>query len=199
MSRDVDREIILWNWLDNPAHETAELIRIASGWQLRGVAVFGHEGQPCRLEYDIRCDIAWITELVTVNGYVGKQTIDIEILRNHAGEWALDGGKIWELTDCDDIDLNFSPSTNTLPIRRLELAIGESAKVRAAWLRFPSFKLEPFEQTYTRTGETTYTYESSGGKFRRELTVDAVGFVLEYPDLWRAEARTPVNSVKREQ
>ena len=190
MPGDTQRETILWNRLDIPGHETAELIRIVSGWQLRGVAVFGHEGQPCRLEYDIRCDAAWITELVTVNGYVGAQTIDLEILRNHAAEWSLNGSKIWELTDCDDIDLNFSPSTNTLPIRRLDLATGESAKVRAAWLRFPSFELELFEQTYTRTSETTYTYESRGGKFRRELTVDAVGFVLEYPDLWCAEAQS---------
>jgi hypothetical protein len=37
---------------------------------------------------------------------------------------------------CLDIDLGFSPSTNLLPIRRLTLAVGEAATVRAAWLPF---------------------------------------------------------------
>ncbi len=31
-----------------------------------------------------------------------------------------------------DVDINFSPSTNLPPIRRLNLGIGQEAKVRAA-------------------------------------------------------------------
>jgi hypothetical protein len=182
-------ESILWSRLDIPGHEVAEQRQTGQGWQLRGVAVFAHAGQPCRLEYDIRCDSAWQTELVTLGGIVGETEVAMELLRNPAGEWSVNGSKVWELTDCDDVDLNFSPSTNMLPIRRLKLAVGESARVRAAWVRFPSFTLEVLEQTYTRKAPETYLYESADGKFRRELTVDAAGFVLEYPDFWRAEAR----------
>jgi hypothetical protein len=36
----------------------------------------------------------------------------------------------------------FSPSTNLLPIRRLNLGVGQAAKVQAAWLRFLGFTLE---------------------------------------------------------
>ncbi|MBA3342637.1 MAG: putative glycolipid-binding domain-containing protein [Gemmatimonadaceae bacterium] len=183
-------ESILWKRLDAPGHEIGELRQTANGWQLRGAAVFAHAGQPCRLEYDIRCDPDWRTELVTVIGNVGDTDVAIELLRNPAGEWAVRGSKVWELTDCDDVDLNFSPSTNTLPVRRLALAVGESARVRAAWVRFPEFNIEPLEQVYTRTGAETYRYESANGKFRRELTVDTAGFVIEYPDFWRAEARS---------
>jgi hypothetical protein len=183
-------ESIVWARLDLPGHEFSELAETQHGWRLSGAAVFTHERKPCRLEYDIRCDGAWVTEQTTVSGRVGTREVDIEILRNPAGEWALNGSKIRELSDCDDIDLNFSPCTNLLPIRRLNLAIGESALVRAAWLRFPGFSLEPFEQTYTRTAADKYVYESAGGKFRRELTVDAVGFVLDYPELWHTEARS---------
>lgn len=188
-------ESILWRRLDVPGHEVAEQRQTANGWQLRGVAVFVHAQQPCRLEYDIRCDEAWQTELVTLGGNIGDRTVALELLRNPAGEWAVHGSKVWELTDCDDVDLNFSPSTNMLPIRRLGLAEGESARVRAAWVRFPEFTLEVLEQVYTRTGPETYRYESANGRFRRELTVDAAGFVLEYPDLWRAEARTGSSNV----
>ena len=178
---------IRWSRLDVPGHEIAELARTAGGWRLNGQATFEHEGGRANLAYDIRCDDDWVTISATVTGAVGDTTIDIELLRNHAGEWALNGSKVWEVTGCDDIDLNFSPSTNLLPIRRLKLAIGQSAQVRAAWLRFPSFALEPFEQTYTRVAEDRYVYESAGGKFRRELTVDGGGFVIDYPGIWQAD------------
>src|SRR5712664_99467 len=36
-----------------------------------------------------------------------------------------------------DIDLAVTPATNTLPIRRLNLEVGQSQEVTAAWLKFP--------------------------------------------------------------
>jgi hypothetical protein len=84
-------------------------------------------------------------------------------------------------------DLNFSPSTNLLPLKRLGLAVGQEAKVRAAWLRFPSFDLKPLDQLYRRTGEATYRYESAGGVFVAELEVNGVGFVTHYPGFWQAQ------------
>ncbi|HLF56281.1 MAG TPA: putative glycolipid-binding domain-containing protein, partial [Thermoanaerobaculia bacterium] len=40
---------------------------------------------------------------------------------------------------------------------------------------------EPLEQTYRRTGESLYRYESAGGRFTAELAVDADGFPIHYP------------------
>ena len=87
---------------------------------------------------------------------------------------------------CIDVDLNFSPSTNLLPIRRLGLAVGEEAEVRAAWLRFPSFTLEPLPQLYRRLSDDTWRYESAGGAFVRDLTVNGDGFVDRYPGFFEA-------------
>jgi hypothetical protein len=81
-----------------------------------------------------------------------------------------------------------SPSTNTIPIRRLSLNQGERAEVRAAWLSFPALTLEPLVQTYVRTGESSYHYESSGGDFVTDLEVSSSGLVLRYPPLWEGEA-----------
>ncbi len=89
---------------------------------------------------------------------------------------------------CIDLDLNFSPSTNLLPIRRLGLAIGQAAEVKAAWLRFPSFELELLPQRYRRLDETRYRYESAGGQFVADLQVNPSGFATDYPGLWQAEA-----------
>ena len=91
------------------------------------------------------------------------------------------------MAGCVDLDLNFSPSTNLLPICRLELAVGQEMEVRAAWLRFPSFRLEPLVQLYRRIDEMSYRYESAGGRFVTELCVNAQGFVTKYPNIWETE------------
>ncbi len=153
---------------------------------LEGTAVWLHEADPCRLDYRIVCDAQWHTRSVTVTGFVGARDIEIEIASG-CGGWTLDGRLCPQVAGAVDIDLNFSPSTNLLPIRRLALAVGEERAVRAAWLRFPSFVLEPLEQTYRRLDRDTYRYGSAGGAFVRDLAVDAQGFVLTYPDFWRAE------------
>jgi len=66
--------------------------------------------------------------------------------------------------------------------------------VQAAWLRFPSFALEPLEQRYRRIDDATYRYGSAGGKFVAELRVNAAGFVTHYPNVWQVEAATDERS-----
>ena len=183
------RASVLWRRLDLPGHEVADLAPSGAGWRLTGVALFAHESRPCRLAYAIRCDAAWRTTRVTIRGRLGNAPAALDLARTRAGEWLAGGAPVAHLAGCVDVDLGFSPSTNLLPIRRLALAVGASAPVRAAWVRFPELALEVLEQVYTRVGEHAYVYESAGGAFRRELTVDAAGFVLDYPGLWAAEAR----------
>lgn len=183
-----DGETILWRRLDVPGHEIATIRRQDDGWSLSGVAVFAHAEIPCRVEYEIQCDERWTTGACVLRGSLGARHVHLDIERNAAGEWAIDGVTVAGLRGCDDIDLGFSPVTNLLPIRRLALPIEARAVVRAAWVRFPELTVEVLEQMYTRVDSARYQYESAGGRFRRELTVDAFGCVVEYPGIWRAEA-----------
>jgi hypothetical protein len=178
---------ILWRGIVFPGHEACRLVSKESGWQLEGTAVFSQEGQICRLDYQILCDLAWQTVSAKVEGWLGTAVIDIRIKANEYGHWWLNDVERSEVIGCTDIDLNFSPCTNLLPIRRLGLAIGQAAEVRAAWLRFPGFELEPLSQLYRRLDETTYHYESAGGQFVAELKVNRAGFVVDYGGLWQAE------------
>lgn len=181
-----ERSSILWRRLDAPGHEAAYLEREGSGWRLAGCAVFSADGEPCALEYDIRCDAAWRTLAARVDGWIGARAVSA-VIEAAGGHWTLNGAEVAEVEGAIDIDLNFSPSTNLLPIRRLDLSVGEEATVVAAWLRFPSFALERFEQTYRRTAPSRWRYESAGGTFARDLAVRDDGFVTEYPGLWIAE------------
>ena len=184
---DVTIKSILWQGFVFPGHEACRLFPRNSQWNLEGTAVFSFEEQPCRLAYQIICNDAWRTLSAEVEGWVGKSTVHVVINTDAAQHWWLNGVAQPDLDGCTDIDLNFSPSTNTLPIRRLNLAIGDAAEVKAAWLRFPSFQLEILTQQYRRLNEVTYRYESAGGQFVAELKVNQDGFVVDYPGIWRGE------------
>ncbi len=181
---------MLWRRVDQPGQESARLVFEHPAWHLSGAAVFVYDGEPCRLDYLVTCNPEWETRLGRVTGWVGDQAIEIEISVDPGGRWFVNRNEVDNAAGCIDLDLNFSPSTNLLPIRRLNLAIGEQAQVKAAWLRFPGFALEPLDQIYRRTGATTYVYESAGGGFTAELRVNEVGFVTDYAGLWAREAST---------
>lgn len=183
MNREVS---ILWRSGDGRGHEYARLGRRGAWWLLSGVSLFVHEGRPGRLDYSVTCDASWVTVSADVSGSIGVHEVSAKIAAAGSGAWSLNGRACPEVRGCLDVDLNFSPSTNLLPIRRLDLAVGERAEVRAAWLRFPSFTLEPLVQTYTRVAERAYRYES--GSFTADLKVDENGFAVAYADLWMAES-----------
>jgi len=179
---------ILWRGFVLPGHEACRLFSQDLRWHLEGTAVFSHEQRPCRLEYQIICDAAWRTLSGKVEGWLGNTVVDIQIKTDLTGLWWLNDLEQSNVVGCIDVDLNFSPSTNLIPIRRLDLAVGEKADVRAAWLRFPSFTLEPLPQQYHCLSENAYRYESVGGQFVADLKVNRSGFVIDYPGIWQAEA-----------
>jgi hypothetical protein len=186
----VDVETMFWRRLDRPGHEAARLVFHPPFWQLTGTAVFADAGVPCRVEYQITCDAAWQTLAAQLSGWIGARRMVCAISADARRHWRLDGRAIGEVEGCVDLDLSFSPATNLLPIRRLGLAAGNAAPVRAAWLRFPECRLEPLEQRYHRLDAERYGYESiSGGEtFQAELRVAPSGFVIEYPGLWTRES-----------
>lgn len=179
-------ETILWKSIPWPGHESARLCSRDGAWQLEGAAAFSNDSQPCRLGYYICCNSDWTTRSASVAGWIGDREIDVTITAAN-GTWMLNGTEQPQVAGCIDVDLNFSPSTNLLPIRRLNLRVGESADVRTAWLRFPSFVLELLEQRYTRLADDRVRYESFTTNFTAELRISPNGFVLDYENIWTAE------------
>jgi hypothetical protein len=178
-----------WRRLDVPGREEARVERIANGWRLTGELDVEEDRVAARLRYTIDCDTEWRTRSAVIEGDAGDTPVRFVLAADGAGRWTRNGAPVPELTGALDVDLGFTPATNTLPIRRLALAVGESAPVRSAWLRFPELRLEPLEQTYTREDEKSFRYRAlvDGEPFVARLDTDAFGRVLRYEGLWEAE------------
>lgn len=149
---------------------------------LAGSSVFTDAAGPCRLDYVVRTDERWRTTGAIVSGWIGDRIARVVLTVLPDGRWRANGDEIASVAGALDVDLNWTPATNLLPIRRLDLAVGEEAAVRAAWLRFPTLSLEPLDQVYRRVTERTYRYESGGGSFTALLEVDDDGLVTRYPE-----------------
>lgn len=175
---------VLWRRLDDSGHEFARLFRDGATWRLSGTAVFTHETKPCCLGYEVVCDSGWRTMSGRVSGWVENEVVDVDIVAQGDGRWFINRRECPAVFGCLDLDLNFSPVTNTLPLRRLQLKLNQRATVTAAWLKFPSFRLEPLEQVYERTANLAYHYESAGGSFTADIEVDEFGLVRHYPNGW---------------
>ena len=133
---------------------------------------------PLRIEYRVVCHSNWQTSIVNVRQRYGREETLLTLIRDAAGTWVRDGRSMAPLARCTDVDLGFSPSTNTLPIRRLALAVGKSETIEAAWVLFPDLEVRVSSQTYTRVSDQNYRFAS--GDFAAELCVDAAGLVTDY-------------------
>jgi hypothetical protein len=168
---------------DVPTDEHCTLTIRDSGLSLVGTVLGADGGLPVRVEYRVLADRAGMTTAVHVRDLRGFETRTIALERNAKGSWTVDGSAARGLRGCTDIDLGCSPSTNTLPIRRLRLAIGTSQTIQAAWVRFPELTVTKAAQTYSRLDE--YTYRYSSGTFEADVTIDDDGLVTAYAEWQR--------------
>src|SRR5688572_22837606 len=107
---------VLWRRMDQPGHESLRLSSSTSGWQFLGAAIFAFDGKPCRLDYLVTCDSQWRTIAATVSGWVGSDVVEHEVSVDGSGRWRFNGTECPDLDGFIDVDLAFSPCTNTLPI-----------------------------------------------------------------------------------
>ncbi|AXF23915.1 hypothetical protein CUJ89_26465 [Burkholderia pyrrocinia] len=170
------------------AAEWCRLVESQSGIDLSGSVSGAIDGTPFRVDYAIACGADWLTRSARVTRRVGTMPpLQLDIACD-GGRWTIDGVDAPALAGATDIDLGFSPSTNTLPIRRLALAVGDSATIHTAWLRFPDFGIVRGEQRYTRTAPRVYRYES--GTYAADIAIDEAGLVTDY-DEWRRIGAAP--------
>jgi uncharacterized protein len=175
----------VWQWLQGTGLERFEFLRSGDEWLLRGTILSLAGDEPVEARYELACDRAFLTRRarISIRDSAGERALEISAAD---GRWHVNGSENPAVRGALDIDLGWSPSTNTLPIRRLGLQIGQaSGEFTAAWVRFPGLILEPLPQEYSRIADRVYRYSSRSGAFTAQLKVDGQGLVLDYEGFWR--------------
>jgi uncharacterized protein len=184
---------VLWKRLDEDWVERCTVLRggrrRSATWILDGTVIGSSEGVPLDIRYAVLCHEDWATAEVAITAMIGNRVRELEVV-NEKDRWFVDATESPDLRGSIDADLGFSPATNTLPIRRLGLSVGDSSEIQTAWVRFPELTVEPFPQRYTRLAERIYLYESLTSDFKAQLTVDELGLVVEYQGVWERPAES---------
>lgn len=178
------KRVVVWRNLLLNGTDYCALWHTAEGWILHGTVVgILEDHRPVLATYEVHCDEKWHTHRVQVERTIRNDVKALSLSVESRGAWRSSGRELHELTGCEDVDLALTPATNTLPIRRLDLGIGKSESVVAAWVKLPELTVQPLSQRYTRLSKNTYRYESNTG-FSAEIVVDDLGLVTAYPGGW---------------
>jgi len=179
---------IVWHCALLASSEHASLLEQEDDHRLRGIVVLPRGGAPCHIDYEVIADRDWLPRVCVVAVTLPGEVRRIELTSDPVGRSDLDGRAARFLDGCGDIDLGWTPATNTIPIRRLGLEIGETASTLAAWVRFPELDVVANAQHYTRLAPDRWRYRS--GDYDFELVTDVTtGLVLAYgDDLWQPAA-----------
>lgn len=173
---------VLWIPEEWPGAEYLTL-REAEGAVTADSVVIGlFDKRPSRVEYQVELDAAWQVRRLSITDGDGA----LSLRRAPDGTWWDGAGaELEDLAGCTEIDIAVTPFTNTLPIRRLGLADGESAEIEVVYVQAPDLKVRRVRQRYTNLGGGLYRYESLASGFTAVIEVGADGLVREYPGLFR--------------
>ncbi len=176
---------ILWSYPPDHSVEHFTFISETDHYLLKGTVVCLLKDKPACINYVVRCDASWKTRSVDIHQQWANTEKQITIDIDENQQWTVNNAPLPFAKGLFDVDLEVTPATNTLPIRRFGLNPEESQEVTAVWVRFPDLTLESLRQRYTHVGDGEYIYDSLMSGFRASLSVDDDGVVEQYGDLWK--------------
>jgi hypothetical protein len=174
-----------WQTWDHHHGETLTL-----RWENEGWTATGEVGREA-VTYVIRLSATWHVRQFLL--FRDLDQPDLWLGTDGAGGWGeINGARRPDLEGCTDIELASSPFPHTVPIRRLQLAVGESAEVVAARVDVEALGVTPVRRRYERVGPRRYVLHAlgdrpDGGEFDVPTTfdVDAYGLVHDLSDAYR--------------
>ncbi len=177
---------IAWQPKNLSGFESLQLEELKDGFCADSIVLGAENGKSFRLHYKIYIDKNWQPESLRIESVSSHS--EYQLRRNANNTWSrgdvLFDGDERDFAGCTDLDLSCTPFTNTLPIRRLNLEIGRSAEIQVLYVNCPEIRFETTRQRYERLSELEYRFTSLDVDFTAVITVDAEGFVTDYPGLF---------------
>lgn len=175
---------LLWTGREYYSLENCLVNTTGKGTAINSVIVGKYNSTIYRVEYEIHTNKDWQVVSFALRGLHSDQSLHWKFASDGNGNWTREGKPADEFKGCIDIDIPLTPFTNTLPINRLALKPGSSQRIRVLYLDVLEQRISRVEQQYTRLSDSEYQYENVPNDFEAKITVDASGFVVDYPQLF---------------
>jgi uncharacterized protein len=177
---------VIWKPVEYQGMEYLSLREVEDGFGIDSVVIAAQPEGSFRLDYRIQCDLGFAVRDVQLT-LSNSQTLHLS--SDGHGNW-FDGNRqlLPDLKGCIDIDILATPFTNTLPIKRLAWAVGQTETFHMVYFTIPEMTIHADEQRYTCVERTPeggiFRFDQVTTGFSALLPVDADGLVLDYPGLF---------------
>lgn len=167
-----------WRTWDHGHLETVTL-----RWENEGWTATGEVGREA-VTYVLRLSATWQVRQFLL--FRDLDEPDLWLGADGTGRWGeMNGDHRHDLAGCTDIDLTVTPFTNSVPIRRLTLAVGAHADVIAATVDVDTLGVVPVRQRLERLTARRFRRTNLDSGEITEFDVDEFGLVHDEPNTFR--------------
>lgn len=178
---------LVWQTIDTAGWEHVRIMNDHPEWTVFDSVLVRQDGDDVkRGGYTLVVDKQWRTLELRVMIETAPGTMSaLHLMTEGDGHWTdADGTPLPHLDGCIDVDIRWSPLTNTLPVNRLAIAPGGKAEITVAYIDLPELNASPQRQQLERVDGLTIRYTSQTRPQPVDIITDADGFVLEYPGVF---------------
>ena len=173
-----DGYIVRWRTWDHSSIETLSL-----RWENEGWTATGEVGREA-ITYVLRLSAGWQVRQFLL--FRDLDEPDLWLGTDGSGRWGeMNGAHRTDLDGCLDVGLGCTPFTNTLPIRRMQLDVGDAADITTAMIDVETLGVVPVRQRFHRLGARRYAITNLDTDVHVEFDIDEYGLVHDYPGGFR--------------
>jgi hypothetical protein len=182
---------VTWRGVEEWLAEVAAVDLRDDGLSATGTQL-GADPSPYRLDYTLDASDGFVTRELELTTTADGSRRTLKLHHDGSGGWRAEAEHEVELPDLSlarDIDIGFSPLTNSMPILRHGLHRQGEHDFVMAWVEVPSLNVIAARQRYehVRGGEQGAVVRFLDGEsdFSADLELDPEGLLVFYPELAR--------------
>jgi hypothetical protein len=150
-------------------------------WENEGWTISGQVARE-QVQYVVRLSASWQVRQFLL--FRDLEDPDLWLQTDGSARWGeMNGAHRIELDGCYDVDLACTPLTNSLPIRRLPLQVGDRAELPVVTVDVETLEVRPAIHRYMRLDTRRWAFAT--GDESVEFEVDQHGLILDYPGRFR--------------